>query len=72
MKFQFELNGRTFEVSTRTDKKATSSYDTQLTVSDKNGVVAGCIVKKTTPKTEVMATAKKCISMYLTTNYFTL
>jgi hypothetical protein len=45
MKFQFELNGRTFDVSTRTDKKATSNYDTQLSVSDKNGVVAGCTVK---------------------------
>ena len=70
MKFQLELNGRTFDVSTRTDKKATSNYDTQLTVSDKNGVVAGCIVKKTTPKNEVEATAKKCIKMYLLTNYF--
>ena len=70
MKFQFELNGRTFEVSTRTDKNATSSYDTQLTVSDKNGVVAGCTIKKTTPKAEVMATAKKCVQMYLLTNFF--
>ena len=72
MKFNLEQNGQMFTVTTRTDKKATSNYDTQLTVSDKNGVVAGCVVKKTTPKTEVMATAKKCISMYLTTNYFIL
>ena len=70
MKFQFELNGRTFEVSTRTDKKATSSYDTQLTVSDKNGVVAGCTIKKTTPKSEIEVAAKKCVQMYLLTNYF--
>ena len=70
MKFSLEINRRTFMISTRTDKKATSNYDTQLTVSDKNGVVAGCVVKKTTPKTEVMATAKKCIKMYLLTNYF--
>ena len=72
MKFQIEQNGRTFTVSTRTDKKATSNYDTQLTVSDKNGVVAGCIVKKSTPKSEVADAAKKCAMMYLTTNYFTL
>ena len=70
MKFQFELNGRTFDVSTRTDKNATSNYDTQLTVSDKNGVVAGCIVKKTTPKNEVEVAAKKCVQMYLLTNFF--
>lgn len=70
MKFSLQINERTFMVTTRTDKKATSNYDTQLTVSDKNGVVAGCIVKKTTPKAEVMATAKKCIKMYLLTNYF--
>ena len=72
MKFSLKINGRTFTVSTRTDKKATSNYDTQLTVSDKNGVVAGCTVKKSTPKSEVADTAKKCISMYLTTNYFIL
>ena len=70
MKFKFELNGRTFEVSTRTDKNATSNYDTQLTVSDKNGVVAGCIVKKSTPKSEVEVAAKKCVQMYLLTNFF--
>lgn len=70
MKFNLETNGQTFTVTTRTDKKATSNYDTQLTVSDKNGVVAGCTVKKTTPKHEVEATAKKCIKMYLLTNYF--
>ena len=70
MKFNLETNGQTFTVTTRTDKKATSNYDTQLTVSDKNGVVAGCIVKKSTPKNEVQATAKKCVKMYLLTNYF--
>ena len=53
MKFNLEQNGQTFTVTTRTDKKATSSYDTQLTVSDKNGVVAGCTIKKTTPKSEI-------------------
>ena len=46
MKFNLETNGQTFTVTTRTDKKATSNYDTQLKVSDKNGVVAGCTVKK--------------------------
>ena len=70
MKFNLETNGQTFTVTTRTDKKATSNYDTQLTVSDKNGVVAGCTVKKTTPKNEVQEAAKKCIQMYLLTNYF--
>ena len=70
MKFKLELNGCTFDVSTSTDKKTTSNYDTQLTVSDKNGVVAGCIVKKTTSKNEVEVAAKKCIKMYLLTNYF--
>ena len=45
MKFNLETNGQTFTVTPRTDKKATSNYDTQLTVSDKNGVVAGCTVK---------------------------
>lgn len=70
MKFNLETNGQTFTVTTRTDKKATSNYDTQLTVSDKNGVVAGCTVKKTTPKNEVEEAAKKCIKMYLLTNYF--
>ena len=70
MKFNLEQNGQMFTVTTRTDKKATSSYDTQLTVSDKNGVVAGCVVKKTTPKTEVEVAAKKCIKMYLLTNFF--
>ena len=70
MKFNLETNGQTFTVTTRTDKKATSNYDTQLTVSDKNGVVAGCTVKKTTPKNEVQEAAKKCIKMYLLTNYF--
>ena len=72
MKFNLEINGRTFVVSTRTDKNATSNYDTQLTVSDKNGVVAGCTVKKSTPKSEVADAAKKCAMMYLTTNYFTV
>ena len=70
MKFNLETNGQTFTVTTRTDKKATSNYDTQLTVSDKNGVIAGFIVKKTTPKNEVQEAAKKCIQMYLLTNYF--
>ena len=70
MKFNLEINGSTFVVSTRTDKKATSNYDTQLTVSDKNGVVAWCVVKKSTPKHEVEVAAKKCIKMYLLTNYF--
>lgn len=70
MKFNLEANGQTFTVTTRTDKKATSNYDTQLTVSDKKGVVAGCTVKKTTPKHEVEVAAKKCIKMYLLTNYF--
>ena len=70
MKFQFELNGRTFDVSTRTDKKATSNYDTQLTVSDKNGIVAWCTIKKTTPKSEIDVAAKKCVQMYLLTNFF--
>ena len=70
MQFNLETNGQTFTVTTRTDKKATSNYDTQLTVSDKNGVVAGCTVKKTTPKNEVQEAAKKCIQMYLLTNYF--
>lgn len=72
MKFSLKINGRTFIVSTRTDKKATSNYDTQMTVSENNSVVAGCTVKKSTPKSEVADTAKKCISMYLTTNYFIL
>ena len=70
MKFNLETNGQTFTVTTRTDKKATSNYDTQLTVSDKNGVVAGCTGKKSTPKNEVQEAAKKCIQMYLLTNYF--
>ena len=70
MKFNLETNGQTFTVTTRTDKKATSNYDTQLTVSDKNGVVAGCTVKKSTPRNEVEDAAKKCIKMYLLTNYF--
>ena len=51
MKFNLEQNGQIFKVTTSTDKKATSNYDTQLTVSDKNGVVAGCIVKKLLQKT---------------------
>lgn len=70
MKFNLETNGQTFTVTTSTDKKATSNYDTQLTVSDKNGVVAGCTVKKSTPRNEVEDAAKKCIQMYLLTNYF--
>ena len=70
MKFNLETNGQMFTVTTRTDKKATSKYDTQMTVSDKNGVVAGCVVKKSTPKHEVEVAAKKCIQMYLLTNYF--
>ena len=70
MTFQFTIDGRTFKASTITDKKATSNYDTQLTVSDKNGVVAGCVVEKSTPKHEVEIAAKKCIKMYLLTNYF--
>ena len=70
MKFQIEQNGRTFTVSTRTDKKATSNYDTNLYVSENNNVVAGCTVKKSTPKNEVEVAAKKCIKMYLLTNYF--
>ena len=70
MKFNLEINGRTFTVSTRTDKKATSNYDTNLYVSENNNVVAGCIVKKTTPKNEVEVAAKKCIKMHLLTNYF--
>ena len=72
MKFNLETNGQTFTVTTRTDKNATSNYDTQLTVSEKNNAVAGCTVKKTTPKNEVEAAAKKCAMMYLTTNYFTV
>ena len=72
MKFQFELNGRTFEVSTRTEKNATSNYDTQLTVSEKNSPVAGCVVKNSTHKKEIEEAAKNCIQMYLTTNWFTL
>ena len=55
MKFQIEQNGRTFTVSTRTDKKATSNYDTQMTVSENNSVVAGCTVKKSTSKKTVSA-----------------
>lgn len=70
MKFSLEINGRTFIVSTRTDKKSTSNYDTQLTVSDKNSPVAGCMVKKSTHKSEIEEAAKKCIQMFLTTNYF--
>ena len=72
MKFKLELNGRTFEVSTRTDKNATSNYDTQLNVSEKNTIVAGCTIKKSTPKSEVELAAKKCVQMYLTTNWFAL
>ena len=45
MKFQFEFNSRTFEVSTRTDKNATSNYDTRLNVSEKNIVVAGRLIR---------------------------
>lgn len=71
MKFNLEINGRTFVVSTRTDKKATSNYDTNLYVSENNNVVAGCTVKKSTKKSEVADAAKKCAMMYLTTNYFT-
>ena len=70
MKFNLEQNWQMFTVTTSTDKNVNSSYDTQLTVSDKNGVVAGCTIKKTTPKAEVMATAKKCVQMYLLTNFF--
>ena len=70
MKFNLEQNGQMFTVTTRTDKKDNSSYDTQLTVSDKNGVVAGCTIKKTTPKSEVEVAAKKCVQMYLLTNFF--
>jgi len=70
MKFNLEINGRTFVVSTRTDKKTTSNYDTNLTVSENNSVVAGCMVKKSTPKHEVEDAAKKCVQMYLITNYF--
>lgn len=72
MKFNLETNGQTFTVTTRTDKNATSNYDTILYVSENNLVVAGCTVKKSTPKNEVEEAAKKCISMYLTTNYFTV
>ena len=72
MKFSLEINGRTFDVSTRTDKNATSNYDTQLNVSEKNIIVAGCTIKKSTSKSEVEAAAKKCVQMYLTTNWFTL
>ena len=72
MKFQFELNGRTFDVSTRTDKNATSNYDTKLNVSEKNIIVAGCTIKKSTPKREVEIAAKKCVQMYLTTNWFAI
>ena len=70
MKFNLEQNGQMFTVTTRTDKNVNSSYDTQLTVSDKNGVVAGCTIKKTTPKSEVEVAAKKCVQMYLLTNFF--
>ena len=72
MKFNLEINGRTFVVSTRTDKKATSNYDTNLYVSENNSVVAGCTVKKSTSKSELADVAKKCAMMYLTTNYFTV
>ena len=70
MKTNFELNGRTFEVTTRTDKNATSNYDTNLYVSENKNVVSGCTVKKSTPKSEIVELAKKCAMMYLTTNYF--
>ncbi len=70
MKATIDFEQKTYQVTTVTDKKATSNYDTNLTVSFENKAIAGCIVKKTDSKDTVMSAAKKCIKMYLTTNYF--
>ena len=70
MKTTIEHENKTFQVVTRTDKKATSNYDTMLTVLFENSPIGGCTVKKTDSRETVMATAKKCIQMYLLTNWF--
>jgi len=70
MKTTIEHENKTFQVVTRTDKKATSNYDTQLKVLFENKAIAGCIVKKSDSKDTVLSAAKKCINMYLLTNYF--
>ena len=70
MKFNLETNGQTFTVTTRTDKKATSNYDTQLTVLFENKAIAGCMVKKSESKETVISAAKKCIQMHSQTNWF--
>ena len=70
MKFSIETNNRTFNVVTKPDKNATSNYNTFLSVYENKVLCAGCTIKNSTPKKEVEVAAKKCIKMYLLTNFF--
>ena len=66
MKFNLETNGQTFTVTTRTDKKATSNYDTEPCIRQKTKIVVHLVMQKNYSKNEGRGCSQKMYSNVLT------